>query len=72
MICGACDKTDGMCYCSLPPQVKCIITGRFHYYDEQCDVKSNDICPICGGNLELWADGYEHCDSCDQNTKEKQ
>lgn len=30
----------------------------------------NNTCPICGGNLELWADGYEHCDSCDWNTKE--
>lgn len=27
-------------------------------------------CPICGGNLELWDDGYEHCDSCEYNTKE--
>lgn len=31
---------------------------------------NNNICPICGGNLELWIDGYEHCDSCDYNTKE--
>ena len=35
--CGSCDKTDGMCYTSNPPQVKCIITGRFHFYDDICD-----------------------------------
>lgn len=35
--CGGCDKTDGMCYTSNPPQVKCIITGKFHYYDDVCD-----------------------------------
>lgn len=35
--CGGCDKTDGMCYTSSPPQVKCIITGRFHFYDDVCD-----------------------------------
>lgn len=35
--CGSCDKTDGMCYTSNPPQVKCTITGRFHFYDDICD-----------------------------------
>ena len=35
--CGNCDKTDGMCYTSNPPQVKCKITGSFHCYDDTCD-----------------------------------
>lgn len=34
--CGSCDKTDGMCYTN-PSQVKCIITGRFHFFDDICD-----------------------------------
>lgn len=40
---------------------------------KETSIKPNElwaICPICGGNLELWVDGYEHCDSCDWNTKE--
>ena len=35
--CGGCNKTDGMCYTSNPPKVKCTITGRFHFYDDVCD-----------------------------------
>lgn len=35
--CGSCSHTDGMCYTSNPPQVKCTITGRFHFYDDVCD-----------------------------------
>lgn len=35
--CGSCDCTDGMAYTSIPPQVRCKITGRFHYMDDVCD-----------------------------------
>ena len=38
--CGGCKKTDGMVYTSNPPQVKCAITGRFHFYDDVCDCES--------------------------------
>ena len=37
MKCGNCEYTDGCCYTSMPPQVKCIITNEFHYYDDECN-----------------------------------
>lgn len=37
MYCGNCDKTDGNCYTSFPPKVKCTVTGNFHFYDDECD-----------------------------------
>lgn len=39
MRCGNCVYTDGCVYTSLPPQVKCIITGEFHYYNDECNCK---------------------------------
>lgn len=38
MNCGLCDKTDGMCYTSQPPQVKCTVTGEFHLFSDKCNV----------------------------------
>ena len=38
MNCGICKKTDGMCYASYPPQVRCTITGKYHQYNDECDV----------------------------------
>ena len=35
--CGSCSCTDGNCYTSNPPKVKCTITGKFHFYDDICD-----------------------------------
>jgi uncharacterized protein YajQ (UPF0234 family) len=26
----------------MPPQVRCNITGKFHYYDDECDCEVND------------------------------
>ena len=40
MRCGSCHYTDGCCYTSMPPQVKCVITNKFHYYDETCDCEA--------------------------------
>ena len=37
MTCGICKYTDGCCYTSLPPKVRCNITGEFHYYDDECN-----------------------------------
>ena len=37
MLCGSCPFTDGCCYTSLPPKVKCNITNEFHYYDDECN-----------------------------------
>lgn len=39
--CGNCDKTDGMCYTSNPPQLRCKVTGEYHTYDHECDVEEN-------------------------------
>ena len=39
MTCGSCPYTDDCCYTSLPPKVKCTITGEFHYYGDECDCK---------------------------------
>lgn len=35
--CGTCHLTDSLCYTSNPPQVKCTITGKLHYYNDECD-----------------------------------
>lgn len=37
MTCGSCNFTDNLCYCSMPPKVRCIITNEFHYYDDECN-----------------------------------
>ena len=37
MNCGSCELTDKLCYCSMPPKVKCMITDEFHYYDDECN-----------------------------------
>ena len=43
MTCGSCPHTDGCCYTSIPPKVKCNITGRYHYYGDECDCKEDMI-----------------------------
>lgn len=45
-ICGMCDKTNGLCYTSYPPQVKCTITGEFHFYGDSCTCQegNNGLC----------------------------
>ena len=37
-LCGGCEKTDGCVYTSIPPKVKCTVTGEFHNYDDVCNV----------------------------------
>ena len=37
LTCGSCKYTDGCCYTSLPPKVRCALTGKFHYYEDECD-----------------------------------
>lgn len=39
--CGNCTKTDGSVYTSNPPQIKCTVTGEFHFMDESCNCKKN-------------------------------
>ena len=40
MNCGNCTMTDGYCYTSMPPKVKCTVTGRYHFYDDECDCET--------------------------------
>lgn len=40
MICGSCPYTDGLVYTSMPPKVKCTITGDFHEYAENCNCEN--------------------------------
>lgn len=42
MKCGSCPHTDSLVYMSNPPQVKCSITGKFHYFEDECDCAVND------------------------------
>ena len=37
MLCCNCPFTDGLCYTSMPPQVKCTITNEFHFYGDECN-----------------------------------
>lgn len=76
MKCGNCDKTDGICYTSNPSQVKCTITGKFHYATDACDCTSiayiakpsySISCMICNETLrtsEYPIYGYEICNKC--------
>ncbi len=43
MTCGTCPHTDGLCYASMPPQVRCNITGEYHYYGDACDCREDLI-----------------------------
>lgn len=43
MNCGSCPFTDGMCYTSNPPKRKCIITGQYHDYDDECDCEPSRL-----------------------------
>lgn len=68
MTCGNCKYTDGLCYTSLPPQVKCDITGKFHYYDDECDCSDscaatvkerNEIFDLLNSQTPLMAINYD-------------
>lgn len=37
MNCGSCLLTDGCCYTSMPPKVKCTITNEYHLYGDECN-----------------------------------
>lgn len=48
--CGSCNKTDGLCYYTNPPKVKCMLSGKFRNYDDTCEysnIKLSNI-PISG------------------------
>ena len=35
--CSICNKNDGQCYTSNPPQYRCTLDGEFHTADYSCD-----------------------------------
>lgn len=41
--CGVCDNTDGNVYTSIPPKVRCKITGQFHGYADLCTVETAPV-----------------------------
>lgn len=63
MICQFCEHTDGCEYTSIPPQIKCTITNKFHYYNDECDVEWT---PVKHGRWEEEDDAivHGHCSSC--------
>lgn len=72
MICIHCDKTDGLCYASMPPNVKCTITGRFHLYDDPCDVQFEPVIEaewiIHGENRDVFECSHCHSETWDEMT----
>lgn len=44
--CGNCNKTDGKCYMSNPPKVRCTLTGEYHEYGDSCNVENMDNSPV--------------------------
>lgn len=65
MTCGKCLYTDGLVYTSLPPKVKCILTGEFHEYADLCDCEyarkvkeSLDRCTKAKGEPRLYSSDF--------------
>ena len=44
--CGSCPYTDGCCYTTMPPKVKCIITNEFHLYNDECDCEEQRMLKV--------------------------
>ena len=53
--CGNCEHTDGICYTSNPPKVKCNITNKFHSYSDICDIwfDNQDNDNMCKGIVKV-------------------
>lgn len=72
MICQFCEHTDGCEYTSLPPQIKCTITGEFHFKDHECDI---EFVPLKTGKwmFEEYPDGYYSsiCSNCGLHSPEE-
>lgn len=71
MHCGNCTKTDGLCYTSNPPKVKCTVTGKFHGYGDECDCNVvhpvfTTVCIVCGESINLYdyQSPVKICDKC--------
>ena len=51
MNCSRCDKTDGVVYTSVPPKLRCTITGKFHFGTDDCDV---EFVPVVHGRWKYY------------------
>ena len=36
-VCAYCEHTDGMIYTSIPPKIRCTLTGEWHDRGDVCD-----------------------------------
>lgn len=61
MTCGSCPYTDGLVYTSMPPKVKCTITGDFHEYSENCSCEN---ARKVKENLDRYAEAKGESRSC--------
>lgn len=42
-VCGHCSFNDGSVYTSLPPKVKCMLTDKFHFMSDPCEIDFSKI-----------------------------
>lgn len=64
MNCSRCDKTDELVYTSVPPKLRCTITGKFHFGTDDCDV---EFVPVVHGRWMQRANGEVYCSHCNCN-----
>lgn len=72
-LCGNCEHTDGCVYTSFPPQVKCTITGEYHFCNDSCDINWR---PVVHGEWIDYKDyptydDYYQCSICGVLSKGK-
>lgn len=41
--CGSCEHTDGLTYTTYPSQVKCTITGEYHFQNDICNIEFKPV-----------------------------
>ena len=61
--CGNCPYTDGCCYTTIPPKVKCTITDKFHYYDDVCDCEEQRMLKVVQ-DIKVTIERSDDCSTC--------
>ena len=46
MNCGFCEHTDNVIYYSLPPKIKCNVTGEYHLPSDECNIEIRTIVDV--------------------------
>lgn len=67
MMCGNCDKTDGLVYTTNPPQVRCRLSGNFHFMNDKCDAIADDEWQEPEINPCRGCDDYDNQGGCQSN-----